>query len=233
MNKNNTYINWKNWNSDLFGKTSKLEEVYFGNIIKLLRLKKTSKILEVGFGNGSFLGYLAKENFNCEGVESNQNLVDLALKNNFSAYQSFDEINKTNKYDLIVLFDVIEHIPAEDIEGFLRLLSLHLEFSGSIFLRFPNGASPLGLANQHGDVTHCNIITMSKLNYWCYNSNLNVAFSRGDELPFIFKHNLIKMPSRLFRIILYKIAERFIRIISNQSKGVLSSNLQAILKKNN
>ena len=218
MNKNNNYINWKKWDSNLFGKTSKLEEAYFGNIIKLLGLKSSPNVLEVGFGNGSFLGYLTKKNFNCEGLELNQNLVDLAIKNNYTAYQSFD---------------VIEHIPEENIEDFLKHLSTHLDDSGSIFLRFPNGASPLGLANQHGDVTHCNIITISKLNYWCYNSNLCVAFSRGDELPFIFKHNLIKMPSRLFRIILYKIAERFVRIISNQSKGVLSSNLQAILKKNN
>ena len=103
----------------------------------------------------------------------------------------------------------------------------------SIFLRFPNGASPLGLANQHGDVTHCNIITLPKLNYWCYNSNLKVVFSKGDTLPFIFKHNLIKMPSKLFRFALYQIAERIIRLISNQSKGVLSSNLQVILKNNN
>ena len=233
MNKNNIYINWKNWNSDLFGKTSKLEEAYFGNIIKMLRLKKSPKILEVGFGNGAFLGYLTKKNFNCEGVESNQNLVNLALKNNYSAYQSFSEIDKNNKYDLIVLFDVIEHIPLENIEDFLKDLSIYLNDSGSIFMRFPNGGSPLGLANQHGDVTHCNIITISKLNYWCYNLNLRVVLSKGDDLPFIFKHNYLKMPSRIFRIIFYKLVERIIRIISNQSKGVLSSNLQVIIKKNN
>jgi len=233
MNKNSTYINWKNWDSELFGKTSKLEEVYFGNIIKLLHLKPSPKILEIGFGNGSFLGYLTNKNFNCVGLESNKHLVNLAIKNHFSAYQSFEELGATEKYDLIVLFDVIEHIPAEDIEDFLKEISSYLEASGSVFLRFPNGASPLGLANQHGDVTHCNIITMSKLNYWCYNSNLKVVFSRADNLPFIFKHNFIKMPSRLFRIALYQIVERIIRLISNQSKGVLSSNLQVILKKNN
>ena len=44
MNKNNTYINWKNWNEDSFSKTSNLEKAYFLNIFKLLKLKSTAKI---------------------------------------------------------------------------------------------------------------------------------------------------------------------------------------------
>jgi len=231
MNKNTTYINWKNWNADSFSKTSNLEKAYFHNIFKFLRLKSTAKILEIGFGNGAFLGYAASKNFYCEGVETNTNLVDLAVDKNFSAYKALDEISQNKKYDLIVLFDVIEHINEDNIESFFSDLSFYLEDSGSIFLRFPNGSSPLGLANQHGDITHCNIITLPKLNYWCYNSNLKVVFSRGDTLPFIFNHNFLKMPSRLFKLFFHSITERFIRLISAQSKGVLSSNLQVVIKK--
>ena len=230
---NNSYINWKSWDPKLFGHSSSLEVAYYKDIIQLLRVQSSSKILEVGFGNGSFLGFLKRENYTFEGVESNKLLVDLALNKNFSAFHSMNDIEKNKKYDFIMLFDVIEHIDSEQVEGFLKKLSNHLKDNGKIFMRFPNGASPLGLANQHGDVTHCNIITISKLNYWCYNSNLRVMFSRGDPLPFIFKHNLIKMPSRLFKLLLYSIFERLIRLISNQSKGVLSSNLQVIVTKNN
>jgi len=231
MNKNNTYINWKNWNEDSFSKTSNLEKAYFLNIFKLLKLKSTAKILEIGFGNGAFLGYAVSKKFHCDGVETNESLVDLAVDKNFSAYKALEEINQNTKYDLIVLFDVIEHIHADKIESFFSDLSFYLQDSGSIFLRFPNGSSPLGLANQHGDITHCNIVTLPKLNYWCYNSNLKVVFSRGDTLPFIFNHNLLKMPSRLIKLFFHLITERFIRLISSQSKGVLSSNLQAVIKK--
>ena len=94
MSKNNIYLDWKNWEPDSFAKTSRLEEAYFNNIFKLLKLKKSSKILEIGFGNGSFLGYAVSQKFNYDGVESNQNLVDLAIDNNFSAYASLDKINK-------------------------------------------------------------------------------------------------------------------------------------------
>jgi len=231
MSKNNTYIDWKNWETDSFGKTSKLEEAYFNNIVKLLKLKKSSKILEIGFGNGSFLGYAVSQKFNYDGVESNQNLVDLAIDNNFSAYTSLDKINRETKYDLIILFDVIEHINADAVEEFFKEMNVHLEETGSIFLRFPNGSSPLGLGNQHGDVTHCNIVTLPKLNYWCYNSDLKVIFYRGDIRPFIFRHNILKMPSRLIRLFFHVLTEKFIRAISSQSKGILSSNLEVVIKK--
>tara|TARA_B110000238_G_scaffold94598_1_gene103385 strand:- start:422 stop:1123 length:702 start_codon:yes stop_codon:yes gene_type:complete len=231
MSKNNRYIDWKNWEADSFAKTSKLEEAYFNNIFKLLKLKKSSKILEIGFGNGSFLGYAVSQKFNYDGVESNQNLVDLAIDNNFSAYTSLDKINRETKYDLIILFDVIEHINADVVEEFFKEMNVHLEETGSIFLRFPNGSSPLGLGNQHGDVTHCNIVTLPKLNYWCYNSDLKVIFYRGDIRPFIFRHNILKMPSRLIRLFFHVLTEKFIRSISSQSKGVLSSNLEVVIKK--
>lgn len=231
MSKNNRYIDWKNWEADSFAKTSKLEEAYFNNIFKLLKLKKSSKILEIGFGNGSFLGYAVSKKFNYDGVESNQNLVDLAIDNNFSAYTSLDKINRETKYDLIILFDVIEHINADVVEEFFKEMNVHLEETGSIFLRFPNGSSPLGLGNQHGDVTHCNIVTLPKLNYWCYNSDLKVIFYRGDIRPFIFRHNILKMPSRLIRLFFHVLTEKFIRAISSQSKGILSSNLEVVIKK--
>ena len=231
MSKNNRYIDWKNWEADSFAKTSKLEEAYFNNIFKLLKLKKSSKILEIGFGNGSFLGYAVSQKFNYDGVESNQNLVDLAIDNNFSAYTSLDKINRETKYDLIILFDVIEHINADAVEEFFKEMNVHLEETGSIFLRFPNGSSPLGLGNQHGDVTHCNIVTLPKLNYWCYNSDLKVIFDRGDIRPFIFRHNILKMPSRLIRLFFHVLTEKFIRAISSQSKGILSSNLEVVIKK--
>ena len=228
---NDKYSNWKDWHVDAFAKTSTFEKVYFSNIFQLIRLKKSSKILEIGFGNGSFIGYAVSQNFITEGVELNESLVELAIKNNFSVYKSIDDISKNNKYDLIVLFDVLEHISSDNIEVLFQQLNQRLEKNGSIFLRFPNGSSPLGLANQHGDVTHCNIITESKLNYWCNNVGLSVVFSRGDIRPFIFKHNISKMPSRVMKILLYSIAEKLVRVISNQSKGVLSSNLEVILKR--
>ena len=231
MKETSSYIKWKDWNEESFGFTSKLEKVYFDNIIRLLKLNQSAKILEIGFGNGSFLGHMDRLKYKCDGVESNKKLVKAAIQNNFSACDSISQINKKSRYDLIILFDVLEHIDSKETEAFLGELSLYLKDTGSIFMRFPNGSSPLGLGNQHGDPTHCNIITLSKLNYWCSTSNLKIMQYRGDIRPFIFKHNLIKAPSRLIKLFFYNLTEKFIRLISNQSKGVLSSNLEVVIQK--
>ena len=233
MLENENYIDWKGWDSNSFALTSDLEKAYFENIFRLISLKKSSKILEIGFGNGAFMGYASRQNHECDGVEVNNSLFNIALENKFSVFNSIDEIKKNKKYDLIILFDVIEHIPEIEIKNFMIKLSTLLTKSGSIFLRFPNGSSPLGLANQHGDITHCNIITLPKLNYWCQDSSLNIFVARASVLPFVFKHNYFKMPSKLLKLGLYKFTERFVRLISSQSKGVLSSNLEVVLKKKN
>ena len=91
MDNNSTYIHWKSWNSELFSKTSKLDEAYFDNTVKLLDLNESSSILEIGFGNGSFLGYAKRNGFSCDGVETNIKLVDLAISKNFKVYKDIEE----------------------------------------------------------------------------------------------------------------------------------------------
>lgn len=224
------YLDWKDWDETAFANYSKLEKVYFDNITKLVSLSDGANILEIGFGNGSFLGYAHIEGYSCDGIESNNKLIDNAKKNNFSAYNTIDQIDNQKKYDLIVLFDVIEHIEADKVEIFINKLKDKLAIDGSIFLRFPNGSSPLGLGNQHGDPTHCNIVTLSKLNYWCNNLGLEMIKYRGDIRPFIFRHKINKAPSRIIKFILFNLTEKFIRLISNQSKGILASNLEVVIK---
>ncbi|WP_435189490.1 class I SAM-dependent methyltransferase [Pseudothioglobus sp. nBUS_23] len=224
------YLEWKDWDESTFANFSKLERAYFDNISKLVHISNGANILEVGFGNGSFLGYAHRMGYSCDGVESNIKLVENAKNNNYSVFSSIDQIDSKKKYDLIVLFDVIEHIEAAEAEIFLNQLKDKLVEDGSLFLRFPNGSSPLGLGNQHGDPTHCNIVTLSKLHFWCKNLGLEVVKYRGDIRPFIFRHKIKKAPSRIIKLILFKLTEKFIRLISNQSKGILASNLEVVIK---
>ena len=51
---------------------------------------------------------------------------------------------KGDNYDLIVAFDVLEHIPQEDLPSFKKVQRL-LKEDGSFIARFPNCDSPFGL----------------------------------------------------------------------------------------
>jgi len=228
----NYYSEWKNWEESEFGKTPRHEKEYFKKLFKKFNLGRNKKILEIGFGNGYFLNFANEQGSMIEGIEIVPELVKRANNMGFKSYNSIEDIHKNNKYDLIVMFDVLEHIPQEEVVSFLNLLNEHLFDGGSIILRTPNGSSPFGLANQYGDITHCNVVTGEKLNYWTRLSGMYVDFADGDLYPFIYKHSLKKLPSKIIKRILFKIMERVFRyIFAPQPKGFLSSNLFAILRK--
>ena len=148
----------------------------------------------------------------------------------FQVYDSLDNV-KVTSLDAIFLFDVLEHIPQNEIEVFLRKLSHLLRNGGSLVIRTPNGGSPLGLANQHGDPTHVTVVTSTKLHFLAASAGLDVLYSGRDLYP-VYNGCLSKLPSRFIKLALSTLIEKIFRFIfSPQSAGVLSANLLTILVK--
>jgi 2-polyprenyl-3-methyl-5-hydroxy-6-metoxy-1,4-benzoquinol methylase len=117
-------------------------------IKKLTENKDKIKVLDLGCGNGRFAQFL-KENkvrFEYLGVDNNQALLDITKANLSSLKIVFeleqldlvDSINKRqlqtsfeNKFDLIVLFGVIHHVPGFDLRSkLIRQLSQLLTKNG-------------------------------------------------------------------------------------------------------
>ena len=216
------YEDWKNWSELNFAKASLEENLYFSKLKKTFNLGNNLDVLEIGFGNGAFLDFSRSIGWKISGVEEIPELVKRASNNNFEVYDDIADVNK--RYDLIIAFDVIEHIKSEDLIFFLEKISKCLKSNGAFIFRTPNGSSPLGLANQHGDATHVNIITESKIHYWANSSNLNLNYYGGD-IYLIYNGKIFKTPFRLLKRILQILIEGLVRwIFSPQSKGVLSSN---------
>lgn len=160
--------------------------------------------------------------WNISGVEAIPELINRASQEDFEVFASIDEVQK--KFDLIVAFDVIEHIETGELIFFLEKIKKCLNPNGAFIARTPNGSSPLGLANQHGDETHVNIFTESKMRFWANSSNLNLNHYCGD-IFLIYNGNILKTPFRLIKRILQILIERAVRwIFTPQSKGLLSSN---------
>jgi len=216
------YEDWKDWSELNFAEASVEENLYFSKLRKIFKLSNNLDVLEIGYGNGSFLDFSRTIGWNISGVETIPELINRASHNNFEVFKNIDDVQ--NKYDLIVAFDVLEHIESKDLGFFLEKIKRCLKSNGEFIFRTPNGSSPLGLANQHGDVTHVNIITQSKMHYWANSSNLNLNYYGGD-IFLIYNGKLLKTPLRLVKRILQILTEGMVRwIFSPQSKGVLSSN---------
>ncbi|MDB3892696.1 class I SAM-dependent methyltransferase [Candidatus Thioglobus sp.] len=225
-----SYEDWKNWKNEEFGKTTPEDGAYFSKIKKTFNLNNNLKVLEIGFGNGNFLNYCKNNNWDVCGVEIIPELVDRAVKSGFMAVDSIDAIsNKT--FDLIVCFDVLEHINQGEVVDFFQKIKNILNANGSLIIRTPNGASPLGLANQYGDVTHVNVVTATKIGYWSNSVGLELRYQNGDVYP-IYNVKILKVPTRMIKKILQLLIEKLLRwIFSPQSKGFLSANSLFLIKK--
>ncbi len=216
------YEDWKDWSELNFAEASVEENLYFSKLRKIFKLSNNLDVLEIGYGNGSFLDFARTIGWNISGVEAIPELINRASRNNFEVFTNIDDVQ--NRYDLIVAFDVLEHIESEDLIIFLTNIKKCLKPNGAFIFRTPNGSSPLGLANQHGDATHINIITESKMHYWANSANLNLNYYSGD-IFLIYNGKMLKTPFRLIKRILQILTEGIVRwVFSPQSKGILSSN---------
>jgi len=182
VNKN--YSDWKGWYEEDFGKFSTRESRYFSYQLKRAFPNRHEKlsILEIGFGNGAFMGWAKSVNYQIIGVEENFVLTEYAEKKGFVTYNNLNLVEKNYKFDLIVGFDVLEHIDTEDLIEFLLTLKSKLSKKGRMIFRFPNAESPLGLVYQNGDITHKNFLGVSKIFQLCKIIDLEIVCS-GARLP--------------------------------------------------
>jgi 2-polyprenyl-3-methyl-5-hydroxy-6-metoxy-1,4-benzoquinol methylase len=114
---------------------------------------ENAKILDVGCGDGGFTAAMADRGARCVGVEikefKRKANGDPRLRYVIQDVTTPDAPEKLGAdYDLVVLRDVIEHIPLAQKENFLLSLERFLNHTGKIFFTFPPFYSPYGLHQQ-------------------------------------------------------------------------------------
>ena len=120
-----------------------------------------TSVLELGSGPGEFLLYLRHKGVKrFMGVEMDRDAVaamapglDISVRiADIWAY--LDEAQKDERWDRIVMLDVLEHFsPAEGVRLLEHLRGL-LSPGGMVLARVPNMGSPWRPNYQYGDVTH-------------------------------------------------------------------------------
>jgi len=176
------YSRWKGWTDDAaFGHAKRGDDAYF---LSELRdggpLPKGAAVLEIGYGNGEFLDVARRQGWDVTGTELLPDLVEKARAAGFAAVAA-DRVGDLPDagFDLIVAFDVLEHIPPEDTISFLGELVRTLKPNGTMILRYPNGDSALGNPFQNGDPTHVNAIGWLKMEFYASEAGLRITKYRG------------------------------------------------------
>lgn len=172
------YAEWKSWEDADFGTCDPATATYYRAELRRagVALGPGVRVLEVGFGNGAFMAFARKAGAAVRGTEVSEVLVRRAQAAGYDAHLSATlDFVADGSVDLVVAFDVLEHLEQPGIVALLRQVARVLSPQGQVIARFPNGDSPLGLANQFGDVTHLTFIGSEKARFLGRSAGLEVV----------------------------------------------------------
>lgn len=122
---------------------------------------RQSQVLDIGCGYGSLLlllqnmGYthLAGIDLSPEQIETAQSL-GLSKVYCADAFDYLDQLPADTRYDLIVMFDVVEHLQKSELLRLLQLIRSRLSSVGRAIFRTPNMDAPFTSLYAYGDYTH-------------------------------------------------------------------------------
>jgi 2-polyprenyl-3-methyl-5-hydroxy-6-metoxy-1,4-benzoquinol methylase len=132
-----------------------------GLILQHTRKKKNMRLLDVGCGTGGFLDAAKGEGFEVYGQDLGKDLAEWTRKR--LGIQVFDmpieRIPKSLKFDVITLFDVLEHVTHPP--QFILELKKHLNKNGIILIYVPHfdSLSSHVMRDESNHVTPCEHLT--------------------------------------------------------------------------
>ena len=137
-------------------------------LLKEFGNNKDVKILDIGCGNGSILYALKREGYsNLFGIDLDDDALEVARKNgilceNQDALFFFPK----EKYDIVYMSHVLEHLPKEQVISFLSHINNNiLTEEGKFIVRVPNAQSNTNCYWAYEDFTHNTLFTAGSLDY--------------------------------------------------------------------
>jgi SAM-dependent methyltransferase len=171
-------------------------ERHWGKQLRLIRKKYgvSCKLLDIGCGAGYFLVYARSLGFEVEGVEPSNKLRKSAQDYGLTIHESIDvAMAGMGKYDIITMFEVIEHIPHGDLSSFIQKASSLLASDGTILGTTPNADSFNILISREKDPA---IWPPSHVSYFTKKSLFRFLVTHGFERERLFTYGVIPFRSK-------------------------------------
>lgn len=128
--------------------------IYINFILKKLDTLQFNSILDIGCGDGYLLNHLSKE---CKkyGVDLSKEAIEFANAFSHSAvFELKDIFDIEQKYDVVSLIEVLEHIPDELVEKFVKKSLELVGHNGYFIICVPTTVVPLHTKHyRHYDET--------------------------------------------------------------------------------
>jgi 2-polyprenyl-3-methyl-5-hydroxy-6-metoxy-1,4-benzoquinol methylase len=208
----------------------------FGKLINPLLKKKKTTILEIGPGFGEFIEYCSDLGiYKFDIVERDKSVINF-LKSKYKLRTVFQNKDiwkidgKLKKYDVIMLTQVLEHIPVIDHIKVLKTLYKHLNQKGVIIITVPNLGNPLAVFERYYDYTHHTAFTEHSLEQMIDFAGLKKykIYLRPFRIPPVSLINIV-------RVLMQSILHGFFKLIYIINGGVypriLTTNISLIIER--
>lgn len=201
-----SYGKFKGWeNSEL---SEGYHDMYAGEL-KQHGIPLRGRLLEIGFGSGHFLTWAKSVGFEVVGLEVNSKFVESAQAKGLEVYQlplqKFSQLQSSHsQFDVIVIFDVLEHLYPDEILKLFKDFASILAPTGIVVCRFPNGLSPFATQTQWADLTHVTVLTPERMR--------QIGVVTGFEVRYFcnsFRSLVVGKRSKWAKILLYKLRNIF------------------------
>ena len=229
------YRAWKSWDQDVFGHFDLVQARYFEAEFRTagVMLDANLALLEIGFGNAALAFWAQRRGWSYSGTELDPELVVRARAAGLDAYLAnipIAQIAPGDAFDLIVIFDVLEHLSVDEIVDLLESVNKRLKRNGRLIARFPSGDSPFSGAIQRGDLTHQTAIGSGMVEQLAARTGFRVLQIRAPAFP-LMGLGIRRMLRRLPVIIGRKLANRAIQLLylDNQPR-VIEPNMLVVLE---
>jgi 2-polyprenyl-3-methyl-5-hydroxy-6-metoxy-1,4-benzoquinol methylase len=179
---------------------------YIFNLIS--KYKKGGEILEIGCGNGFLLEKFRLKGWNAYGIEPSNNAVEfiqqnfskINIKNQFLDYNSY----KSKSFDLILLFDVIEHL-SNPVETIL-LANYYLKNGGLLVIGTGNIKSVNAIISKNnwgyfGSWEHISFYSPKSMKYLLSRNKFNILKIKKTSYNSSYITNIFLLIRNLFIII--------------------------------
>ena len=130
--------------------------------------KHDVQILDIGCGFGFALRAMRKLGFtNCTGLEMSHQQADVCREAGFNVAETQDTSdwlkNHPSTFGVVLLLDVLEHLPVTEQINLLRAINTALLPGGRIILTVPNANAILASRWRYNDFTHYSSFTEHSL----------------------------------------------------------------------
>ena len=227
------YLEWKQWSGENFARLKKADSKYFDAEVHRARREfgPGSDVLEVGFGSGAFLAYGRNRQWRMSGLEVNPDLVRLAREAGFNAECAQGLTGFADQSaDLVVAFDVLEHIPQDQLRDWLLEVMRVLRPGGVFIARFPNGDSPFGLIHQNSDITHVTVLGSGKVEYLARAVSAELLFV-GGQAQVLYSSSPVRWLRKLLGRVFRWALNTLVYLVYFRRRDFASENMTAVLRK--